>query len=106
MPGTRLTRSERDEIAAGLRTGLDYAEIGRRIGRPTSTVTREGGRNGGPAGYEPQHADARARERGRRSTPSSRRPRGKTERGSEHAVGNELEPLIAEFVELLVASGM
>ena len=106
MPGTRLTRSERDEIAAGLRTGLDYAEIGRRIGRPTSTVTREVGRNGGPAGYEPQRADARARERGRRSSPSFRRPRGNAERGSDDAVGNDLEPLITEFVELLVTSGL
>ncbi|GAA3294170.1 hypothetical protein GCM10020218_072570 [Dactylosporangium vinaceum] len=45
MPGARLTREEREHIAAGLADGLDYAEIARRLGRPTSTVSREVGRN-------------------------------------------------------------
>src|ERR1051325_5494118 len=50
MPGGRLTQQERQQIASGLADGLPYAEIARRLDRPTSTVTREGMRNGGPGG--------------------------------------------------------
>ncbi|MGI5142170.1 MULTISPECIES: helix-turn-helix domain-containing protein [unclassified Streptomyces] len=51
MPGGRLTQQERQQIALGLADGLAYAEIARRLDRPTSTITREVMRNGGPAGY-------------------------------------------------------
>ncbi|MDQ8701009.1 helix-turn-helix domain-containing protein [Streptomyces sp. LHD-70] len=51
MPGGRLTQQERRQIALGLADGLAYAEIGRRLDRPTSTVTREVMRNGGPTAY-------------------------------------------------------
>ncbi|MFD6968548.1 helix-turn-helix domain-containing protein [Streptomyces sp. NPDC059949] len=51
MPGGRLTQQERQQIASGVADGLAYAEIARGIDRPTSTVTREVMRNGGPAGY-------------------------------------------------------
>ncbi|MFD8543408.1 helix-turn-helix domain-containing protein [Streptomyces sp. NPDC059649] len=51
MPGGRLTQSERQQIAVGLADGLAYAEIARRLDRPTSTITREVTRNGGPTGY-------------------------------------------------------
>ncbi|MFF1694752.1 helix-turn-helix domain-containing protein [Streptomyces sp. NPDC058257] len=51
MPGGRLTQQERQQIALGLADGLAYAEIARRLDRPTSTVTREVMRNGGPTGY-------------------------------------------------------
>jgi hypothetical protein len=51
MPGARLTREDRERIAAGLAEGLDYAEIARRLGRPTSTVSREVARNLRPGGY-------------------------------------------------------
>ncbi|WP_327364720.1 GbsR/MarR family transcriptional regulator [Streptomyces sp. NBC_01296] len=51
MPGGRLTQQERQQIALGLADGLAYAEIARRLDRPTSTVTREVMRNGGPGGY-------------------------------------------------------
>ncbi|WP_191873703.1 GbsR/MarR family transcriptional regulator [Streptomyces filipinensis] len=51
MPGGRLTQQERQQIATGLADGLAYAEIARRLDRPTSTVTREVMRNGGPTGY-------------------------------------------------------
>lgn len=51
MPGGRLTQAERQQIAVGLADGLAYAEIARRLDRPTSTITREVTRNGGPAGY-------------------------------------------------------
>ncbi|MEU9452246.1 helix-turn-helix domain-containing protein [Streptomyces sp. NPDC048277] len=51
MPGGRLTQQERQQIALGLADDLAYAEIARRLDRPTSTVTREVMRNGGPTGY-------------------------------------------------------
>ncbi|MBR8643147.1 helix-turn-helix domain-containing protein [Streptomyces tuirus] len=51
MPGGRLTQQERQRIALGLADGLAYAEIARRLDRPTSTITREVMRNGGPTAY-------------------------------------------------------
>ncbi|KUN00253.1 MarR family transcriptional regulator [Streptomyces yokosukanensis] len=51
MPGGRLTQQERQQIAAGLADGLAYAEIARRLDRPTSTITREVMRNSSPTGY-------------------------------------------------------
>ncbi|WP_433266669.1 helix-turn-helix domain-containing protein [Actinosynnema sp. CS-041913] len=51
MPGGRLTQQERQQIALGLADGLAYAEIARGLDRPTSTITREVLRNGGPTGY-------------------------------------------------------
>jgi predicted transcriptional regulator len=51
MPGGRLTQQERQQIALGLADGLAYAEIARRVDRPTSTITREVMRNGGPTAY-------------------------------------------------------
>ncbi|MGW7416686.1 helix-turn-helix domain-containing protein [Streptomyces sp. NPDC054863] len=51
MPGGRLTQQERQQIAWGPADGLAYAEIARRLDRPTSTITREVMRNGGPTAY-------------------------------------------------------
>jgi hypothetical protein len=51
VPGGRLTQQERRQIALGLADGLAYAEIARRLDRPTSTITREVMRNGGPTAY-------------------------------------------------------
>jgi DNA-binding transcriptional ArsR family regulator len=51
MPGGRLTQQERQQIALGLTDDLAYAEIARRLERPTSTITREVMRNGGPTAY-------------------------------------------------------
>ncbi|MCX4659818.1 MarR family transcriptional regulator [Streptomyces uncialis] len=56
MPGGRLTQQERQQIALGLADGLAYAEIARRLGRPTSTITREVMRNGGPGAYRAELA--------------------------------------------------
>jgi DNA-binding transcriptional regulator GbsR (MarR family) len=56
MPGGRLTQQERQQIALGLADGLAYAEIARGLDRPTSTVTREVMRNGGPTGYRAELA--------------------------------------------------
>ncbi|MEU3603715.1 helix-turn-helix domain-containing protein [Streptomyces sp. NPDC006798] len=63
MPGARLTQRERQQIADGLADGLAYAEIARRLDRPTSTVTREVTRNGGPVGYRADLAHRATRQR-------------------------------------------
>ncbi|MEW2556860.1 helix-turn-helix domain-containing protein, partial [Streptomyces zhihengii] len=68
MPGGRLTQQERQRIAAGLADGLSYAEIGRRLERPTSTISREVSRNGGPGRYRPQQAHLATVRRARRGT--------------------------------------
>ena len=56
---------ERESIALGLARSEPLAEIARRMGRPTSTVSREVGRCGGRAGYTGRGAqrltDLRAR---------------------------------------------
>jgi hypothetical protein len=66
MPGGRLTGQERRHIAAGLAEGLGYTEIGRRLGRPASTIMREVTRNGGPEGYRADRAQNATRQRARR----------------------------------------
>ena len=68
MPGGRLTQEDRRRIAAWLAEGLSHAEIGRRLSRPTSTITREVNRNGGPAGYQADQAQRATRQRARRNT--------------------------------------
>lgn len=73
MPGGRLSQQERQQIAAGLADGLAYAEIARRLDRPTSTITREVMRNGGAAAYRgdlAQHASERRARRRRTASPA------------------------------------
>ncbi|MGK5732902.1 helix-turn-helix domain-containing protein [Streptomyces sp. URMC 124] len=72
MPGGRLTQQERQQIALGMADGLAYAEIARRLDRPTSTITREVMRNGGPAAYRADlahRATERRAHRRRKATP-------------------------------------
>ncbi len=66
MPGGRLTNEDRQHIAAGLAEGLGYAEIGRRLGRPASTIMREVTRNGGPDDYGADRAHEATRHRAHR----------------------------------------
>jgi DNA-binding transcriptional regulator GbsR (MarR family) len=80
MPGGRLTQSERQQIAAGLGDGLAYAEIARQLDRPTSTITREVMRNGGPTAYRADLAHrATERRAHRRRTTRPRPPAGTPE---------------------------
>ncbi|MEW2418702.1 helix-turn-helix domain-containing protein [Streptomyces sp. NPDC046866] len=75
MPGGRLTQQERQQIALGLADGHAYAEIARRLDRPTSTITREVMRNGGPTGYRADLAHrATERRAQRRRQPAPRDP--------------------------------
>ncbi|MGA5710330.1 helix-turn-helix domain-containing protein [Streptomyces cellulosae] len=103
MPGGRLTQQERQQIASGLADGLAYAEIARRLERPTSTVTREVMRNGGPTAYRPELAQ-RATEQ-----PAHRRRRGARQaKAAPDAYGRDPEAVRA-FEETLttvfIASG-
>ncbi|MFC7534884.1 helix-turn-helix domain-containing protein [Actinoplanes sp. GCM10030250] len=72
MPGGRLTQQERQQIALGLADTLPYAEIARRLDRPTSTVTREVMRNGGPNAYRADLAHRATERRAHRRPVSSR----------------------------------
>jgi DNA-binding transcriptional regulator GbsR (MarR family) len=98
MPGGRLSQAERRQIALGLADSLAYAEIARRLDRPTSTVTREVMRNGGPHAYRADLAH-RATERRAHRRPSD--------------AAREREPateVVAEYEEafttVLMASGL
>lgn len=74
MPGGRLSQQERQQIALGLADGLAYAEIARRLDRPTSTVTREVMRNGGPTAYRADLAHRATEHRAHRRRQAA--PRG------------------------------
>jgi DNA-binding transcriptional regulator GbsR (MarR family) len=82
MPGGRLTQQERRQIALGVADGLSYAEIARRLGRPTSTITREVMRNGGPHGYQADLAHHATERRARRRGPAT--PRGPQPTATAH----------------------
>jgi DNA-binding transcriptional ArsR family regulator len=75
MPGGRLTQQDRQQIALGLADSLAYAEIARNLNRPTSTITREVMRNGGPTGYRADLAHRATERRAHRRRPApSREP--------------------------------
>ncbi|NUO57969.1 MAG: helix-turn-helix domain-containing protein [Hamadaea sp.] len=99
MPGGRLTQEDRRQIAVWLADGIGYAEIGRRLGRPTSTISREVARNGVPGDYLAEHAQQAAGDRARRRKPT--RPPESTATESD-AAGEFVE----EFAVLLAATGL
>ena len=105
MPGGRLTQQERQQIALGLADSLPYAEIARRLDRPTSTITREVMRNDGPAAYRADvaHRATERRARRRKHTP----PRGQGApaqgRGHDDEAVREYEEA---FTTLLMQQGM
>ncbi|MFI5973159.1 helix-turn-helix domain-containing protein [Streptomyces sp. NPDC051452] len=105
MPGGRLTQQERQQIASGLADSLAYAEIARRLDRPTSTITREVMRNGGPTAYRADLAHRATERRAHRRRPAATR-------GAESAPqphGRDAEA-VAEYEEtltaVLIASGV
>ena len=57
-----LSLKDREEIRAVIERGDSFAAIGRSLGRPTSTISREVGRNGGRDDYRAWAADRRAGE--------------------------------------------
>ncbi|MCP2257381.1 MarR family protein [Streptoalloteichus tenebrarius] len=105
MPGGRLTDEDRQHIAAGLAEGLGYAEIGRRLGRPASTIMREVTRNGGPDGYRAEQAHEATRQRARRR----RQARSPATSVADIGYGRDpqaVEEFAASFTALLVQQGM
>ncbi|MFB7516788.1 helix-turn-helix domain-containing protein [Streptomyces sp. NPDC056144] len=107
MPGGRLTQAERRQIALGLADGLAYAEIGRRLDRPTSTITREVMRNGGPTGYRADLAQRATERRTQRRTPAAA-PQGDAQ-AAPQAHGRDPEAVRAyeeTFTTVLMASGL
>jgi DNA-binding transcriptional regulator GbsR (MarR family) len=94
MPGGRLTQQERQQIALGLADGLAYAEIARRLDRPTSTVTREVMRNGGPTAYRADLAHRATEHRAHRRRQAA--PRGS--QAPELAHGRDAEA-VREYEE-------
>lgn len=67
-PG-RLTLADREEISLGLRSGDSFTAIAARLGKATSTVSREVAANGGRDDYRAWRAHQRARARTRRPKP-------------------------------------
>ncbi|MFE3053539.1 helix-turn-helix domain-containing protein [Nocardia sp. NPDC059239] len=106
MPGGRLSQEDRRLIAAGLAHGLGYAEIARRLERPTSTVSREVTRNGGPGRYRADLAQAATVVRSRRRVSRPRpveKPAAVDEYGRNPVL---LADFSAQFAALFAQSGM
>ncbi|MEY9947930.1 helix-turn-helix domain-containing protein [Kitasatospora sp. GAS1066B] len=105
MPGGRLTQQERQQIALGLADGLAYAEIARRLDRPTSTITREVMRNDGPTAYRADLAHrATERRAHRRKQAAPRGPGAPVQRhGRDDAAVREYEEA---FTTLLMRQGL
>jgi IS30 family transposase len=66
----RLSLEDRVNIKLWLVEGTSFAEIGRRLGRPTSTISREVGGRAARDEYRPMVAHCRAAERARRPKPT------------------------------------
>lgn len=101
MPGGRLRLSERRYIAEALAQGLGYAEIARRLRRPTSTISREVARNGGRGGYRAEAAHRSTAERARRSPGA--RLRDSTGTGRDSTV---LRDFRRRYIAMMTETGM
>jgi IS30 family transposase len=66
VTGRYLSLAEREEIALGLARGESYRQIGARLGRPASTISREVARNRGGRGYRAVAAQAATEMRAQR----------------------------------------
>ncbi|MEU3351600.1 helix-turn-helix domain-containing protein [Streptomyces sp. NPDC037389] len=105
MPGGRLTQQERQQIALGVADGLAYAEIARRLDRPTSTVTREVMRNGGPTAYRADLAHRATERRAHRRRQAA--PRGTEVPPQAHGRDTEAVREYEEaFTTLLMQQGL
>ncbi|MFI5776451.1 helix-turn-helix domain-containing protein [Nocardia sp. NPDC051570] len=102
MPGHRLAYPERRQITAGLAAGLTYAEIARRLDRPTSTITREISRNGGPGGYRAEPAQRATQQRARRRPPVAASPKPDTTRAAVEVI----DTVRAQLIETIVRMGL
>jgi DNA-binding transcriptional regulator GbsR (MarR family) len=103
MPGGRLTQQERQQIALGLADGLAYAEIARRIDRPTSTITREVMRNGGPTTYRADLAHRATERRAHRRRQAAPRGPETQAHGRDAEAVREYEEM---FTTVVLQSGL
>ncbi|MDT0543564.1 MarR family transcriptional regulator [Streptomyces lonegramiae] len=101
MPGGRLTHEDRRRIAAWLAEGLGYAEIGRRLGRSTSTISREVARNSAPGDYVADHAQRVSGDRARR-----RKPARPAEPTADERPADVVRGFVEQFATLLAATGL
>ncbi|MFI7688714.1 helix-turn-helix domain-containing protein [Nonomuraea sp. NPDC049655] len=101
MAEGRLTLHDRRRIATGLAEGRSYAEIARRLDRPTSTISREVGRNGGPGDYRPERAHQATARRARRGAPA--RPAESRDRQVFEAEEGAVEMAVAMGLPKMVA---
>lgn len=96
MAGGRLTHDDRRSIETWLAEGVGFAEMGRRLGRPTSTISREVARNGHGA-YSADSAQQATR----------RRVRRQVEEPQPARLSHDPERRFSEeFAALLAATGM
>jgi DNA-binding transcriptional ArsR family regulator len=105
MPGGRLTNEDRQQIAAGLAEGLGYAQIGRRLDRPASTIMREVTRNGGPDAYRADRAHKATRQRARRHKPAPSAAPAIPDSGYGRDP-RAVQEITESFTELLVQQGL
>src|SRR5690349_5224248 len=104
MPGGRLTQQERQQIALGLADDLAYAEIARRLDRPTSTITREVMRNGGPTAYRADLAHRATERRTHRRRQTA--PRGRQAAQSHGRDTEAVREYEEAFTTLLMQQGL
>ena len=104
MPGGRLTQQERQQIALGLADGLAYAEIARRLDRPTSTITREVTRNGGFTGYRADLAHRATEHRAHRRGQAA--PKGQAPPQPHGRDADAVREYEETFTTLLMGSGL
>ncbi|MFD0360507.1 helix-turn-helix domain-containing protein [Nocardia sp. GCM10030253] len=105
MPGGRLTNEDRQHIATGLAEGLGYAEIGRRLERPASTIMREVTRNGGPGDYRADRAQKDTRQRARRRK-QAQPPAPPIPDSGYGRDPQAVQDVSESFTDLLVAQGL
>ncbi|MFJ3882355.1 MarR family transcriptional regulator [Streptomyces sp. NPDC090077] len=106
MPGGRLTGEDRRNIAEWLAEGLGYTEIGRRLGRPASTVMREVTRNGGPGEYGADRAQEATRDRARRRRQPPRTPAPQSADGGHGRDPQAVREFTESFTGLLAKQGL
>jgi len=103
VAGGRLTQPERQQIALGLADDLAYAEIARRLDRPTSTITRAVIRNGGLTAYRADLAHRATERRARRRGQTPPRGQGAPGHWRDDEAVREYEEA---FTTLLMQQGL
>jgi len=86
---TQLTKEQRYQIFAYLKTGYSQSEIAKEIGKSKPTISRELQRNTGRRGYRPKQADQKALSRRDKARP---RIRQKDWEMIEHLVCQDWSP--------------